>query len=204
MFGIIHYGTFIVSFIVLLILPGPGNFALITSTGKGGIKAGLAAISGVLVGDQILLWLAVAGVAAVLQTYPAAFHIVQIVGGLYLAYLGFKLLRSRSGSGPVVDIKPYHYLRQTLVITLLNPKAVLFYMAFLPLFIDPDQHQGFITFGVLAVTVSCLTFLYGLIVIGLTYFCANQIKSNQAIALAFQRVAGVFLIGFGVKLLASN
>nr|WP_314576463.1 LysE family transporter [uncultured Pseudomonas sp.] len=204
MFGIINYGTFVISFIVLLVLPGPGNFALITATGKGGMRAGFAAISGVLVGDQILMWLAVAGVATVLKNYPTAFDVVQMSGGAYLAYLGVRLIMSKSGSGPVVRLEPHHYLRQTLIITLFNPKAVLFYMAFLPLFIDPMVHQGFITFAVLAGTVSSLTFLYGAIVIGLTHYCAERIKASQTFALSLQRLAGVFLVGFGVKLLAAN
>lgn len=204
MFGISHYGTFLISFIALLILPGPGNLALISSTGKGGVRAGLAAITGVLIGDQILMWLAVAGVATLLQAYPAAFFIVQLAGGAYLAYFGVKLIMAKSGAAPMLAIKPYHYLRQTLVITLFNPKAVLFYMAFLPLFIDPAQHQGFITFAVLALTVSCLTFLYGVIVITLTHYCAERVRANKSVSLLLQRLAGLFLIGFGIKLLASR
>lgn len=76
MLGVTDYGAFVIAFIIMLAIPGPGNFALITATGKGGIKAGLAATCGVIVGDQVLLWLAVAGVAALLVTYPAAFHLV--------------------------------------------------------------------------------------------------------------------------------
>ncbi|WP_426149419.1 LysE family transporter [Pseudomonas sp. DC3000-4b1] len=204
MFGIAHYGTFVVSFILLLILPGPGNFALITSTGKGGVKGGLAAIAGVIIGDQILMWLALAGVAALLKTYPATFHGVQILGGLYLGYLGLRLMLAKAGEASVVNIAPFHYLRQTLFITLCNPKAVLFYLAFLPLFIDPSEHRGVATFTALALTVSSLTFLYGVIVIGLIRFFAERIRSNQALTLFFQRIAGAFLIGFGVKLLIAR
>lgn len=202
MFGISHYGTFILSFIVLLILPGPGNFALITSTGKGGIRAGLAAITGVLVGDQILMWLAVAGVATILQASPGAFFLVQLTGGAYLTYLGIRLLTANPGAGPVLELKPYHYMQQTLIVTLLNPKAVLFYMVFLPMFIDPAQHGGFITFAALACTVSILTFLYGLAVIVITHYCAERILANRLAALRLQRFAGVFLVGFGIKLMA--
>jgi len=137
MFGIAHYGTLVVSFILLLILPGPGNFALITSTGKGGVKGGLAAISGVIIGDQILMWLALAGVAALLKAYPAAFYCVQILGGLYLGYLGLRLMLATAISASVVKIAPVHYLRQTLVITLCNPKAVLFYLAFCRSLLNP-------------------------------------------------------------------
>ena len=72
LFGISDYGTFCFSILVFLALPGPGTFALLTSTAKGGFRAGAAATLGVIVGDQVLLWLAVAGVAALLAAHPLA------------------------------------------------------------------------------------------------------------------------------------
>ncbi|MFZ2394577.1 LysE family transporter, partial [Rhodoferax sp.] len=77
MFGISDYGAFVLAFMVLLFIPGPGNLAIITSTTKGGMLGGLAATFGLMLGDQVLLWLAVAGVAALLMAYPTAFHAVQ-------------------------------------------------------------------------------------------------------------------------------
>ena len=97
MLGVADYGAFVVAILVFLAIPGPGNLALITSTGKGGVLAGLAATLGVIAGDQVLLWLAVAGVATLLSTYPAAFHAVQWLGAAYLAWLGWRMLRARPG-----------------------------------------------------------------------------------------------------------
>ena len=80
MFGVADYGAFVAAIILFLAIPGPGNLALITSTGKGGVRGGLAATLGVIAGDQVLMWGAVAGVAALLVAYPAAFHAVQWLG----------------------------------------------------------------------------------------------------------------------------
>ena len=140
MFGISDYGAFVFAVLLFLMIPGPGNLALITSTGKGGIQAGLAVCAGCMAADQLLMWLAVAGVAAVMSAYPAAFQAVQWLGAAYLAWLGLKMLRAKPGAAPVLQIQPRHYFRQTLTITLLNPKAIVFYMAFFPLFIDPARH----------------------------------------------------------------
>jgi threonine/homoserine/homoserine lactone efflux protein len=85
MLGVTDYGTFVVTIIVFLLIPGPGNLALVLSTSKGGFRGGLAATAGVILGDQVLMWLAVAGVAALLAAYPAAFHVVQWVGAGYQA-----------------------------------------------------------------------------------------------------------------------
>ena len=204
MFGIADYGAFVAAIVVFLLIPGPGNLALVTSTSKGGIRGGLAATFGLIAGDQVLMWAAVAGVAALLAAYPAVFHGVQWLGAAYLAWLGFKMLTAKPGAAPILNIHPRQYFRQTLVITLLNPKAIVFYMAFFPLFINPAQHQGVVTFGVMASTIAALTFLYGLTAVLLTHFLAERLRANPRISTALEKLAGVFLIAFGVKLAISR
>ena len=204
MFGLTDYGAFVAAIILFLAIPGPGNLALITSTGKGGIRGGLAATFGVIAGDQVLLWLAVAGVAALLVAYPAAFHAVQWLGAGYLAWLGWRMLTAQPGDQPVLHIEPRHYFRQAGLITLLNPKAIVFYMAFFPLFVDPAQHQGLLTFGVMAATIAVLTFAYGLVVVLLTHHLAERLRANPLAVRLLEKVAGTFLIGFGVKLAVSK
>jgi threonine/homoserine/homoserine lactone efflux protein len=204
MFGIADYPAFVVAIVVFLMIPGPGNLALITSTSKGGVRGGLAATFGVIAGDQVLMWLAVAGVAALLAAYPPAFHAVQWLGAGYLAWLGLKMLRARPGDAPVLDIKPHHYFNQALLITLLNPKAIVFYMAFFPLFVDPVRHQGLTTFGVMAATIAALTFVYGLVVTLLTHRLAERLRASPKVSTRLQQLAGVFLIGFGIKLALSR
>ena len=204
MFGIADYGAFVAAIILFLLIPGPGNLALITSTGKGGIRGGFAATLGVIAGDQVLMWAAVAGVAALLATYPAAFPAVQWLGAAYLAWLGFKMLLAKPGAAPILNLRPRQFFRQAMAITLLNPKAIVFYMAFFPLFVDPARHQGLTTFGVMAATIATLTFVYGLIATLLTYFLAERLRANPRVASTLEKLAGVFLIGFGVKLALSR
>ncbi|MRD46809.1 lysine transporter LysE [Caenimonas koreensis DSM 17982] len=200
MFGVADYGAFVAAIIIFLAIPGPGNLALITSTSKGGIKGGLAATFGVIAGDQVLMWAAVAGVAALLLAYPTAFHAVQWLGAAYLAWLGIKMILAKPGAKPILNIEPRHYFKQAALITLLNPKAIVFYMAFFPLFVDPAHHQGMLTFGVMAATIATLTFLYGLIVVLLTFYLAEKMKANPLVGRVLEKVAGTFLLGFGIKL----
>jgi threonine/homoserine/homoserine lactone efflux protein len=101
-------------------------------------------------------------------------------------------------------MKTGHYFRQTLLITLLNPKAIVFYLAFFPLFIDPTQYQGLLTFGVMALTIAALTFLYGLGAVLLTHFLAERVRANPRMSALLEKGAGIFLIGFGVKLALSR
>ena len=200
MFGIADYGAFVAAIILFLAIPGPGNLALITSTGKGGVPGGLAATLGVIAGDQVLLWAAVAGVAALLAAWPPAFQAVQWAGAAYLAWLGFRMLTARPGAKPVLNIQPRHYFRQAGLITLLNPKAIVFYMAFFPLFVDPAQHQGLLTFGVMAATIAALTFGYGLGVVLLTHFLAERLRALPVVTRGLEKLCGLCLLGFGLRL----
>lgn len=204
MFGVADYGAFVAAVIVFLAIPGPGNLALITSTGKGGVAGGLAATLGVIAGDQVLMWLAVAGVAALLATSPVLFNGVQWLGAAYLAWLGWKMITAKPGDAPVLQIRAGQYFRQALAITLLNPKAIVFYMAFFPLFVDPARHRGLLTFGVMAATIAVLTFLYGALVVALTRHFAERLRASATATRWLNRLAGTMLVGFGVKLALSR
>lgn len=202
--GIADYGAFVLAIVVFLLVPGPGNLALITSTSKGGIAGGLGATFGVIAGDQVLLWAAVAGVSAMMTAYPQAFHVVQWAGAVYLAWLGIKMLLTQAGDAPILHIKPRHYFRQALLITLLNPKAIVFYLAFFPLFVDPARHQGLTTFAIMAATIAVITFFYGLTSVLLTHHFAERIRAHPRLSGFLNKAAGVFLIGFGLKLALSK
>jgi leucine efflux protein len=204
MLGVADYGAFVAAILVFLAIPGPGNLALITSTSKGGVPGGMAATLGIIAGDQVLMWAAVAGVAALLLASPAAFGIVQWAGAAYLAWLGLRMLLAKPGAKPVLNIQPRHYFRQAAFITLLNPKAIVFYMAFFPLFVDPARHQGLVTFGVMAATIAVLTFAYGLAAVLLTHFLAERMRANPVVGRVLEKFAGLCLIGFGVKLAVSR
>ena len=200
MFGIADYGAFVVAIIVFLAIPGPGNLALLTATGKGGVRAGMAATLGVIAGDQVLLWLAVAGLSAVLINYPSLYSSVKWAGAAYLMGLGYSLFGAKPGDAPVLDMKPDHFFRQGLFITVLNPKAIVFYMAFFPLFVDPKIHLGLITFAVMALTIAALTFAYGLVVVLLAHHLAERVRANALATAMLNKIAGALLIGFALKL----
>ncbi len=202
--GIADFGAFVVTVIVFLAIPGPGNLALVTSTAKGRMAGGLAATLGVIAGDQVLLWAAVAGLSAVLTTSSAAFGLIQWAGAAYLAWLGFRMITAKPGDAPVLEIRAGQYFRQALFITLLNPKAIVFYMAFFPLFVDPAQHRGLLTFAVMAGTIAGLTFLYGLAATLLTFYLAERLRASPWMKSALEKFAGVLLIGFGFKLVLSR
>jgi leucine efflux protein len=193
--------AFVIAVIVFLAIPGPGTFALLTGTSKGGVRGGYATLAGLVLGDQVLMWLAVAGVAALLKAHPALFHAVQYAGAAYLVWIGIGLVRAKEGAGTgLIPMQPGHWFRQGFLITVLNPKAIVFYMAFFPLFIDPARDPGLATFAVMALLIALITLLYctGIIFIGDAL--ARRLRDNRRFGNWMQRAAGVFLIGFGIRL----
>lgn len=204
MFGVSDYSAFVIAVLIFLAIPGPGNLALLTSTAKGGVRGGLAATAGVILGDQVLMWLAVAGVAAALAAHPSLFNVIQWAGAAYLAWLGARMLFAKPGAAPILDIKPHHYLRQAMMITLLNPKAIVFYMAFFPLFVDPQNHLGLLTFAFMAASIALLTLLYCITVIALFRGLGQRVQSGATTARLLEKLAGIALIGFGAKLLTGR
>ncbi len=200
MLGITDYGAFCAAILLFLALPGPGTVALLTSTGKGGLRAGAAATLGVIAGDQVLMWLAVAGVAALLAANPTLFKLVQYAGAAYLVWIGLRLILAKPGAASPVNIQPRQYAKQAFFITLLNPKAIVFYMAFFPLFIDPAQHRGMVTFGAMALTIAAITLAYGLLLCAFANLVSAQVRAHKRLVRALERLAGVFLVGFGVRL----
>ncbi len=200
MFGIQDYGAFCAAVLIFLAIPGPGNLALVIATTQGGVRAGMAAACGLLLGDQILLWLAVAGVASLMAAHPAWFSAVQWLGALYLAWLGFRLVWPRPGQKAALTLTPGRYIRQGLFITVLNPKAIVFYMAFFPLFIHPATHRGLPTFAAMALTIAALSLAYCFTACSLAHYIKEKVSNHQLIGRWVERIAGVSLIGFGIKL----
>ena len=202
--GIQDLWTFLAAVLVFLALPGPGTFTLLTATGRGGVRGGYTALAGLLVGDQILMWLALAGVAALLKANPTVFHAVQYLGAVYLLWVGVGLLRTprRDGTGAAdaLRLSSGRYFRQAILVSLLNPKAILFYMAFLPLFIDPRQHQGVATFAALAGIIFLVSIAYCSLLIGVGNLARRRLIRHPRVGDGLRRVAGLFLIGFGVRL----
>lgn len=200
MLGIADYWAFVAAVLVFLALPGPGTFTLLTATAKGGLRAGTAATFGLIAGDQVLMWLAAAGVAAILQANETLFKALQYVGAAYLVWIGIKLLLAKGGAAGPITLKPRHFARQALLITLMNPKAIVFYMAFFPLFIDAERHQGFVTFAAMAATIAAITLAYCLTLCAFASAVSQRLKAHRWLAVLLQRAAGVALIGFGLRL----
>jgi leucine efflux protein len=194
--------AFAIAVLAFLMLPGPGTFAVLTSSAQGGVRAGYAALFGLMLGDVILIVLALAGVAALLNAHPMAFQAVQYLGVAYLLWIGLQLILKAPGSASTTLLRIDHgkFFRQGFLITLINPKAIVFYMAFFPLFIDPAKDPGAITFARMMVIIALETLLYGSLLIFAGNAVSRHLASRPRLRWLGNKLAGVSLVGFGVKL----
>lgn len=201
MLGIQHYASFIAAIVVFQAIPGAGTIAILHATARDGRAGGMGAVLGTLVGDLVFMIAAIAGVAAVMKANPALLRLLQLGGGLYLCWMGVGLWRA-SVSSVATDggqrRTPAHAFRRALAVCLTNPKVVLFFFAFFPLFLTPGARPATLALMVLHVSVISLAWQTALVLIG--NHVATRMRHLQWARKVAHRVAGVALVAFGVRL----
>jgi len=198
------FGVFLLALAMVYLLPGPDMLLLLHTGASRGGRTALVTALGLATARGCHVVLAGAGLALLFRSVPWTFDVVRLAGRRLPGVAGaaHAAERSRRSTPRKSSMQSGHYLRQTMLITLLNPKAIVFYMAFLPLFIDPVSHQGLVTFAFMAVTVAVVTFLYGMAAVLLTHKLAERMRANPRVANLLERLAGACLLGFGIKLAA--
>ena len=222
MFGVVDLPTYLVGLVVIVLLPGPNSLYVLSVATRSGGRPAFSAAAGVWTGDAILMTLAAAGVASLLQSNELLFSLVKYAGAGYLGWLGVGLLRAavttllrrrvpseaavgevepgaRPGVGAPMLSGPMAY-RRALVISLLNPKAILFFISFFVQFVDPAYPHPWASFLFLGglVEIASALYLAALIIGGVRL--ADLFRRRQSLTAGVTSVAGAAFIGFAVKL----
>lgn len=200
--------SFILVVLVLFLIPGPAVLLTITQTARGGRKAGITTGVGIAVADLLHTIAAVLGLSAILMTSALAFEIVKYLGAAYLIYLGVKSLLEKSkkkAEEPAAVPKKSSSavsFRQALLIELLNPKTALFFLAFLPQFVNNDGTPVVIQLLTLGLTFVLMSILYTTALAFLTSSIGDRLFSNNNSRFArWQgKVVGTIYIGLGLQL----
>lgn len=219
MWGVTDLGSYLVGLVLIILLPGPNSIYVLSVAARRGVRAGYRAACGVFTGDSVLMILSAAGVASVLRTNDVLFGIVKYAGAGYLGWLAIGMLRGawsawRSRSVPEVAAavderipapepveRPY---RRALVISLLNPKAILFFIAFFVQFVDPAYGHPALSFLFLGSLVLMASFLYLSVLILGGARLAAVVRRRKALAAGGTSVVGVVFLGFAVKLATAS
>jgi RhtB (resistance to homoserine/threonine) family protein len=208
MFGIHDFGLFLAAGVLLNLTPGPDTVYILGRSIAQGREAGVAAALGICIGSIFHTCAAALGLSAILATSSVAFVAIKLLGGAYLIFLGIKLLldRRRELSLPsnFRQRTSAAAFRQGVLTNVLNPKVALFFLAFLPQFIDPattNKILAFVTLGLTFVTTGtiwCLT---------LAWFASSfsdRLRASETVGQWVNRAIGALFIFLGARLAATK
>jgi leucine efflux protein len=208
--GIVDFSGYLLGTLLIILLPGPNSLYVLTIATQKGWRSGAWGALGIFVGDSILMIAVALGAASLLLSSPVIFGFVRIVGALYLAWMGFGLLRSglqRWSLGAQaktyeiqVRLMQLHPMLAALSLSLTNPKAIFFFIAFFSQFIRPDIASPAYTFAYLAIVLQMMsmTYLGGLICAG--QFFSTYFERHPRSAAVLWMMAGLLFIAFALRL----
>lgn len=195
-----NYPTFVLLATLLILVPGPDYILLTKNTIAGGQVSGFKTLLGCLSALMIHTTFAVVGLSAILVKSAVLFTTIKWVGAAYLVYLGIKALFQKDVAETTEQKKGNLYL-QGLLTNLLNPKVAVFFLTFLPQFVTTDGN--WLDFSMLGLTYVFLTgFIFSGYVLSLNKF--KNVMQNPKVKLVINKISGIFLLGFGVKLMTES
>lgn len=222
MLGVTDLPTYLLGLVLIVLLPGPNSLYVLSVAARRGVRTGYVAAAGVWTGDTVLMTLSALGAASLLQTTPVLFAVVKYAGAGYLTWLAIGMMRSAvalwrerhrqiselteedaaadgPGGGPVE--RPY---RRALVVSLFNPKAILFLISFFVQFVDPAYAYPALSFLVLGTLLQLASFLYlSALIFGGTRLAA-AFRRRKRLSAGATTAAGVLFLGFAAKLSLSG
>ncbi|MFD4503269.1 leucine efflux protein LeuE [Streptomyces sp. NPDC058457] len=212
MFGVIDLPTYLAGLVLIVLLPGPNSLYVLSVAARQGVRTGYTAAAGVWCGDTVLMTLSAAGVASLLKANAVLFGIVKYAGAGYLTWLAIGMLRAawsmwrsrkeqtagqEAPAAAPAQERPY---RRALVISLFNPKAILFFIAFFVQFVDPGYAYPAVSFVVLGAFAQLASFLYLSALIFSGTRLADAFRRRRRMSATATSAAGVLFLGFAVKL----
>ena len=209
--GIIDFPTYLLGTLITILFPGPNSLYVLTITTLKGWRSGAWGALGIFIGDSVLMGAVVLGAVSLLISSPLAFNVVRLMGAAYLGWIGIGLVRSglqrwisKADSANInvmqVRIMRLHPLAAALVLSLTNPKAIFFFIAFFSQFIRPDFERPLHTFFYLAIVLQLMSMAYLGTLICVGQYCLTYFQRRQRLAAGLWIVAGILFIGFALRL----
>ena len=222
--GVLDLYNYIVLTIAIILLPGPNSMYVLTTAAQQGVRRGYAAACGVFIGDTVLMVAAVIGAATLLKEAPAVFTSLKVTGALYLSYLGIQMLMGASkiwqnraklsadamlkaasdlDASEQATLKTpegLHPFNRALLVSLINPKAILFILSFFLQFVSPTAAHPMMAYFILGLILQFFSFVYLSALIFAGSSLASAFRSRPLWMVAGTAAVGLMFIGFGVRL----
>ncbi|MEJ2040493.1 MAG: LysE family translocator [Desulfosarcinaceae bacterium] len=208
MYGIQNFELFCISAIVLSVTPGPDTFYILGRTISQGSNSGIASVLGISTGVLVHTIAAAIGLSTILATSALIFRIIKFIGAAYLVYLGITLILASKDTGVLnrnnlSSSGFWKIYRQGVITNVLNPKVALFFLSFLPQFIDPD-HGGVISFVFLGIIYVFTCTAWYLIFAVFSSAMARTFQKNPLLIRTMNKISGGIFIGLGLSLAFSE
>ena len=207
MFGVTELWLFVLSGVMLNLIPGPDSLYVIGRSAKQGFRAGSVGAFGIGAGTLVHVFAAAFGLSAILATSAMAFTVVKVIGCIYLLYIGFSMLLSKSKAADVdavnVDSKNTSLSQiffQGFLTNVLNPKVALFFLAFVPQFIAMDYPHKAMSFIFLGIIFNINAMIWCHILAWSSSSIGGKLKHNQRITTYLTKFTGGLFVYFGIKL----
>ena len=212
-FGISDFWTFVIGTIFIVLLPGPNSLYVLSVAAQRGVRQAYRGACGIFLGDLILMVLSAGGMASLLKANPALFYIVKYIGAAYLAWIGLQMLRGcwlgwKNRHQAVTEVQravePGDPFAKALVISLMNPKAILFFISFFIQFVDPAFEHPLLSYGLLALICQICSFTYLTVIIFIGVRLAETFRQRRRLSAGVTGGVGAMFIGFGAKLASAT
>lgn len=209
MIGIIHFETFLLTGILLNITPGNDTIFILSRSIGQGKKAGIVSALGIGTGSIIHTILAVLGLSIIISKSILLFNIIKYTGAVYLLFMGYQMLTNKSQLNNNVpeenkSTNYYKIYRDGIITNVLNPKVALFFIAFLPQFINPSLKSSILPFFTLGMTFITTGLIWYLILVSFSSAIFTKLKKNNKTETIINRICGITLIGLGIKVALTN
>jgi threonine/homoserine/homoserine lactone efflux protein len=204
-FGIENYLGFLASAIVLNLTPGIDTIYILTRSISQGKSAGLVSVAGIMSGCVVHVLSAAFGLSIILSTSALVFSLIKWAGAGYLIYLGIRTIFSKQSSLDMLLMSNssrdlFKIYKQGVLTNVLNPKVGLFFLSFLPQFINPHQTYGVMPFLILGATFLVTGTLWCLFLTLAAALMTDALRRHPKAGTLLQKLSGLIFIGFGLKL----
>ncbi|MBG0967057.1 LysE family translocator [Bacillus sp. SRB1LM] len=206
MYGIINYEVFLLTGVLLNLIPGADTMYIVGRSISQGRKAGVYSVFGIITGSLVHTLLVAFGLSIILTKSVVLFNVIKVIGAIYLVYLGIKMILDKTNiafQAPSNKLNIRKIYLQGLLTSLTNPKVSLFFIAFLPQFID-TKASGPIPFIILGITFTVTGLLWCLFVAYFSSYVTKKLRGNQKVGMILNKVTGLIFIVMGLKLLQTK
>jgi len=211
-FGVVNYLTYVLGAMLIILLPGPNSLYVLSLAAKQGKRSGWAAVAGVFIGDSLLILATAMGAITILTAYPAIFMVIKYAGAAYLIYIGINLIGGAIKTWRQIDDESIQNVKEVskassrkafqkaLLVSVLNPKAILFLLSFFLQFVDPEYPEPVLPFFILAITLQLFSLLYLAMLIYAGSKLAEAFRKRQKITAVSGGGVGAAFVLFAIKL----